>query len=127
MLYEWLCSVGSKSPLFISLSNLRSCVWDDYRDDVEQWAIRLKEAQAKSQGEASTKTPKIGFPRPEVQASSVSMDDDGGGSEALWQAPSDQADPDALFAEIPVGIRAFMATEKRIRERKKAKKQANQT
>ena len=69
-------------------------------------------------------TPKIGFPRPEVQASSTSMDDDGGGSEALWQASSSEADPDALFAEIPVGIRAFMATEKRIRERKRAKNKA---
>lgn len=107
-------------------SDLCSCVWDDYRDDVEQWAVRLKEAQAKSQGHATTQTPKIGFPRPEVQASAASMDDDGGGSEALWQAPSDQTDADALFAEIPVGIRAFMATEKRIRERKQAKRKSNQ-
>lgn len=102
-----------------------SCVWDDYRDDVESWAARLKEAQAKGSqsGESVTKTAKIGFPRPEVQASSGSMDDDGGGSEALWQAPSVEADPDALFADIPIGIREFMATEKRIRDRKRSKKE----
>ena len=106
------------------LSDSFSCVWDDYRDEVESWANRLKEAQAKSSGEGLTKTPKVGFPRQEVQAASGSMDDDGGGSEALWQTPSAEADPDALFADIPVGIREFMATEKRIRERKRAKKQA---
>lgn len=107
------------------MSGCVHCVWDDYRDDVESWANRLKEAQAKSQGsESVTKTPKVGFPRPEVQTASGSMDDDGGGSEALWQMPSTEADPDALFADIPVGIREFMATEKRIRERKRVKRKA---
>lgn len=107
------------------MSGCVHCVWDDYRDDVESWANRLKEAQAKAHGtESVTKTPKIGFPRPEVQTASGSMDDDGGGSEALWQAPSAEADPDALFADIPIGIREFMATEKRIRERKRVKRPA---
>ncbi|KAK5952117.1 hypothetical protein OHC33_007004 [Knufia fluminis] len=107
------------------MSGCVHCVWDDYRDDVESWAHRLKEAQAKSHGGAVTKTAKVGFPRAEVQAASGSMDDDGGGSEALWTTPS-EADPDALFAEIPVGIREFMATEKRIRERKTSKRLAKQ-
>lgn len=93
---------------------------------MESWAARLKEAQAKSQGQAKTKTPKIGFPRAEVNAASSSMDDDGGGSEALWQAPSGEADPDTLFQEIPVGIREFMANEKRIRDRKKARNKDKQ-
>lgn len=53
------------------------------------------------------------------------MDDDGGGSEGLWQAPSSsEVDADALFQDIPVGIREFMATEKKIRERKRGKKRA---
>lgn len=103
-----------------------SCVWDDYRDDVESWAARLKEAQAKSQGQGVTKTPKVGFPRGEVKAAATSMDDDGGGSEALWQAPSGDSTAEALFADIPIGIREFMATEKRIRDRKKAKNRARQ-
>lgn len=107
-------------------ANSYSCVWDDYRDDVESWAARLKEAQAKSHGGGATKTPKIGFPRAEVNAASTSMDDDGGGSEALWQQPSGEADPDALFQDIPIGIREFMASEKRIRERKKARNKDKQ-
>ena len=64
-----------------------SCVWDDYRDEVESWAVRLREAKAKSEGEGLTLTPKIGFPRAEVKATAHSMDDDGGGSEAHWQDP----------------------------------------
>jgi hypothetical protein len=51
------------------------------------------------------------------------MDDDGGGSETLWTTPSAVDDEDELFAGIPVGIREFMATEKRIRERKRARKE----
>lgn len=101
---------------------LGSCVWDDYRDDVESWALRLREAQAKGSGGGVTQTPKIEIPRSEVHVASGSMDDDGGGSEALWTAPSTETNPDALFQDIPVGIREFMATEKKIRERKKSKK-----
>lgn len=107
------------------MSGCAHCVWDDYRDDIEQWAGRVREAQAKGQSDDGT-TRKVNVNRPEVQASSASMDDDGGGSEALWDAPSGQSgtsDPGTeLFRGIPVGIREFMATEKRIRERKKARR-----
>lgn len=106
------------------MSGCVHCVWDDYRDDVEQWAHRLREAQARGQGRGMDAPPKIAMNRPEVSAASGSMDDDGGGSEALWNAPSSSADANELFAEIPVGIREFMAAEKRIRERKRARKSA---
>ena len=100
-------------------------MWDDYRDDIEQWAGRVREAQAKVQSDDRT-TPKVYMNRPEVQASSASMDDDGGGSEALWDAPGGKSGISdlgkELFQGIPVGIREFMATEKRIRERKKARR-----
>jgi hypothetical protein len=46
------------------------------------------------------------------------MDDDGGGSEANWVPPAPGEDlGDDLFAGIPVGIREFMKTEKRLREK----------
>jgi hypothetical protein len=48
------------------------------------------------------------------------MDGDGGGSEAMWDRASAVAPPEEdLFQGIPVGIREFMATEKRLRDRKK--------
>ena len=106
------------------MSGCAHCVWDDYRDDVEEWAHRLREAQAKSDTPTQRRTTKAHMPRPELASASGSMDDDGGGSEALWTSPSTETDEDALFAEIPVGIREFMATEKRIRDRKKSRKSA---
>jgi hypothetical protein len=100
------------------------CVWDDYRDDIEHWAGRLKEAQAKGQ-QRDEQNPKAYTSRAEVQHASSSMDDDGGGSEALWNAPSVPGNTDTgeeLFQGIPIGIREFMATEKRIRERNRERK-----
>lgn len=106
------------------MSGCVHCVWDDYRDDVESWAARVAEAQAKSpKRRRSGGSPKIEMSRPEVDHASGSMDDDGGGSEALWTTSSSEAtDEDALFQGIPIGIREFMATEKRIRDRRRAKK-----
>lgn len=102
------------------MSGCMHCVWDDYRDDIEDWANRIKEAQAKGVHQGQTNTPKLDLPRPEVATASMSMDDDGGGSESLWDTPSSTADTAGeLFAGIPIGIRAFMATEKRLRERKR--------
>lgn len=107
------------------MSGCVHCVWDDYRDDIEEWAGRLHEAQAKATATSNMSTPKVDLPRPEVGSASGSMDDDGGGSEALWTTSGPgHSEADALFAGVPVGIREFMATEKRIRERKKRRKEA---
>ncbi|RMZ89303.1 hypothetical protein DV736_g3465, partial [Chaetothyriales sp. CBS 134916] len=107
------------------MSGCVNCVWDDYRVDVEQWARRLREARAKGAGRAATTTPKMRLSRPEVADASVSMDDDGGGSDTLWTMSSGQDEGDDLFSEIPVGIREFMATEKRIKARKAEQKQGS--
>ncbi|KIW98297.1 uncharacterized protein Z519_01881 [Cladophialophora bantiana CBS 173.52] len=108
------------------MSGCMHCVWDDYRDDVEAWAARVHEAQSKSP-KRRRGAPKIEMARPEVSEASASIDDDGGGSESLWTKPSAVADEeDILFQGIPVGIREFMATEKRIRDRKRARKEKAQ-
>lgn len=106
------------------MSGCMHCVWDDYRDDIEDWATRLKEAQAKGANQGRTSTPKVDMPRPELATASTSMDDDGGGSESLWDTPGQGTDAAGeLFASIPVGIREFMATEKRLRDRKRNRKE----
>jgi hypothetical protein len=84
----------------------------------------LQEAQAKSPKKATGDSSKINMARPEVTHASGSMDDDGGGSESLWTTPSVAGNEEELFQGIPVGIREFMATEKKIRERKKHKKES---
>lgn len=106
------------------MSGCVHCVWDDFRDDVEQWALRVREAQAKA-SPANTAVPSQDMrqkPRSEVASASVSMDDDGGGSETNWELPAGAAAADDLFAGIPVGIREFMKTEKKLREKKQQQK-----
>ncbi|KAL4902852.1 hypothetical protein BDW74DRAFT_157738 [Aspergillus multicolor] len=96
------------------MSGCVHCVWDDYRDEMEEWAALL--AQAKAQG-GTSKSPKVvptAIPKTPVDATaSTSMDDDGGGSETNWSMPGPGDD---LFADIPVGIREFMKTEKRLKQ-----------
>lgn len=102
------------------MSGCVHCVWDDYRDEVEEWAMRLKTAQAKANAAGkgsldlrkSGKIPQGG--RREVERASTSMDDDGGGRESNWDFGSSEAGD--LFGSIPVGIREFMKTEKRLRD-----------
>lgn len=56
----------------------------------------------------------------------ASMDDDGGGSEALWMeedVKGAEAEKDP-FADVPVGIREFMRTEKMLKERQAAAQQS---
>ena len=101
------------------MSGCVHCVWDDYRDEVETWAVRVREAQARAHGTGMQTDPKKQMHRPEVASASGSMDDDGGGSEGLWTSAAPGED---LFEGIPVGIREFMATEKRIRDRRKGRR-----
>ncbi|CDM26822.1 hypothetical protein DTO013E5_6984 [Penicillium roqueforti] len=93
------------------MSGCVHCVWDDFRDEMEDWASRITMAKAKGGPEKGTRDMRWA-PRAEVRAASGSMDDDGGGSETNWTLPSEHDD---LFSNIPVGIREFMKTEKRLR------------
>ncbi|KAF3480755.1 uncharacterized protein GIQ15_06102 [Arthroderma uncinatum] len=106
------------------MSGCVHCVWDDYRDDVEAWAQRINEAKKRDPPRRGAKKKKAAgplhdmrqAPRKEVDSASASMDDDGGGSQASWNTDTSA---DALFADIPVGIREFMKTEKRLKEKRK--------
>ena len=86
------------------MSGCVNCVWDAYRDDIEEWAAKSAEARRKSMI---------------AQGSQLggSMDDDGGGSETNWDGRGE--DGEGLFEGVPVGIREFMRTEKVLRERHK--------
>jgi hypothetical protein len=93
------------------MSGCVHCVWDDFRDEMEEWGVRVTTAKAKGGAGKGTQDMRSA-PRSEVNSASGSMDDDGGGSEANWPMPSQDED---LFANIPVGIREFMKTEKKLR------------
>ena len=107
------------------MSGCVNCVWDRYGDEMEEWAeqsakarTRIQEQRMKGQA-TGMMTQQHGMPNHVA----TSMDDDGGGSETLWSGEGGmesfgQGGAD-LFAEIPVGIREFMKTEKKLKERLK--------
>lgn len=78
---------------------------------MEDWASRVAKAKAKGGPQRGTEDMRAA-PRAEVRSASGSMDDDGGGSETNWSIPKQDDD---LFSNIPVGIREFMKTEKKLR------------
>ncbi|GAP92234.1 putative oxidoreductase-like protein [Rosellinia necatrix] len=117
------------------MSGCVDCVWDRYRDEMEEWAEASARAQealraaaaAAAAADAGTKTTVGGVP---VPSSSSSVDDDGGGSEANWRAGEESAEnvrptrriakdlwDDDLYTNIPVGIREFMKHEKKLKKK----------
>lgn len=111
------------------MSGCVNCVWDQYRDELEDWAAKSAEARAalqrrRARGEQSTNQ-RSGTPSHVVS----SMDDDGGGSESLWTGEEDGSlllqgggrGAEKLFEGVPIGIIEFMRTEKRLKEKKRLK------
>ena len=85
------------------MSGCVNCVWEAYRDDMEEWVRKKAEAKRR---ELMSKGRDVGG----------SMDDDGGGSETNWMEVDSGGDDAGLFAGVPVGIREFMRTEKRLKD-----------
>ncbi|KAI9893713.1 MAG: hypothetical protein M1814_005929 [Vezdaea aestivalis] len=90
------------------MSGCVNCVWDIFREDLEEWAAKSAEARNR----IATR---------DLSGGGGSMDDDGGGSEANWTGIGIQQG-DELFEGIPVGIREFMKTEKRLKEKRTKRK-----
>ncbi|RDA95489.1 hypothetical protein CP533_5373 [Ophiocordyceps camponoti-saundersi (nom. inval.)] len=86
------------------MSGCVNCVWERYREEMEEWSAKSKEAQTR------------------LADGRGSVDDDGGGSETNWDNRVGSAKiakdlwDDEVFANVPVGIREFMKHEKRLRE-----------
>ncbi|RMD39882.1 hypothetical protein DV735_g5245, partial [Chaetothyriales sp. CBS 134920] len=92
------------------MSGCVNCVWDDYRVDVEEWAMKVREARAKGRAggqEVTRAAPKVQPKRPEVAVASGSMDDDGGGSGSLWTMPGVSTPDGSRFRRTLVNILRF--------------------
>ena len=106
------------------MSGCVNCVWDGYREELEDWAGTRKEARSR---EARVR---VREREERIGASAASMDDDGGGSEALWRegdaglSGAREWGEGGLFEGVPVGIREFMRTEKRLGEMKRRRAEA---
>lgn len=102
------------------MSGCVNCVWDRYRDELEEWASasalareRLQMQREKARG-TGLMLEQPGMPTHVA----TSMDDDGGGSETNWDSGLAMSGKDGdIFGNIPVGIREFMRTEKMLKQR----------
>ena len=109
-----------------------NCVWDRYRDELEEWATARREAdqalrkekgyeqgkRRRKQGGLSGTGLMLGEGEKGAPHTLVSMDDDGGGSETHWGTGLDtDFTSEDLFKGVPVGIREFMKQEKRLKEK----------
>ena len=115
------------------MSGCVNCVWDRYREELEAWAAAKTVAarQARDGDGGKAERPKRArVVAPAAPATSGSMDDDGGGSEGLWgsaAAGDDGETAEGLLSGLPVGIKEFVRTEKRLQERKKKRRRSVQT
>lgn len=114
------------------MSGCVNCVWDRFRDEMEEWAAASAEATrrlkaqeggvAAGAGARGPKGPTTGAP---PAGDHISMDDDGGGSDTNWSmedaarsaAGGRKKDgwDEELYKSVPVGIREFMKQEKRLK------------
>jgi hypothetical protein len=106
------------------MSGCVNCVWDRYRDELEEWSTARKAADANLRKEKGLEKGRsrrrkdgtglmLGEGEKGAQHTMTSMDDDGGGSETNWGTDMDMD----LFKGIPVGILEFMKQEKRLKEK----------
>ena len=106
------------------MSGCVNCVWDAYREEVEEWATARRRhdrgAAAKAAGSWRGRSGGIGegvVGEGEDGGGVGDLDEVGGlsGYEGMDLSGEDEG---RLFEGVPVGIRVFMNTEKRIRERR---------
>ena len=99
------------------MSGCVNCVWDAYREEVEVWAAERRRREIQ-QGERGRKVVRAvgagaGVSGEEEGAGMGMGDMDEVGGLKGWDAEGDEA----LFEGVPVGIREFIKSEKRLRER----------
>ncbi|KAI0477106.1 oxidoreductase-like protein [Xylariaceae sp. FL0804] len=114
------------------MSGCVNCVWERYRDEVEEWAAATARAEEARAVLAAQQQQQQQQQQARANANAnvaTSMDDDGGGSETSWQhnleelrkasRPKIAKDlwDDSLYSNVPVGIREFMKQEKKLKEK----------
>ncbi|KIN02140.1 hypothetical protein OIDMADRAFT_121991 [Oidiodendron maius Zn] len=99
------------------MSGCVNCVWDQYRDEMEEYVMKRREADYAMKKESSLEGARKKRRREDTGVMNT-IDNDGGGSEGLWgkSLDSDLLGED-MFKNIPVGIREFMKQEKRLKEK----------
>lgn len=95
-------------------------MWDLFREEVEEWAARQTQAHRSGVARMSEKARTMrGRGRRDRGVKSEGVGDSHGTDEGYDAVDLEQ---EGLFDKLPVGIREFMNTEKRLRERRQAEK-----
>ncbi|KAG6014402.1 hypothetical protein E4U41_004846, partial [Claviceps citrina] len=81
------------------MSGCVNCVWDRFREDMEEWSARKKEARAAEAAGGGPETRSGRLPT---------------GKDAV---AGDVCDEEDVYRGVPVGIREFMKQEKRLKEK----------
>lgn len=105
------------------MSGCVNCVWDAYREEVEEWARGRRrrdgdwgERRGRAMGGEGGRVRVIGVGDGSDEGGVGDLDGVGG----MDLTGMDDDDGGGLFEGVPVGIREFMSTEKRLRERRAA-------
>ena len=117
------------------MSGCVNCVWDAYREEVEEWAAARRRRGAgdgEGKGLGGERRGSSGGVGEEGRFGGMGGEMGNGGSEGgvgdldevggLRGVDFGGEDEDGLFEGVPVGIREFMRTEKRLKERRAAER-----
>ena len=100
------------------MSGCVNCVWDAYREEVEEWAASRRRREAELRDISADTHRSMPIPSASASSTEGSVGDlDEAGNLKSYDG-LDLDDEGGLFEGVPIGIKEFMKQEKRLREKR---------